>query len=78
MHFTPSVFVDFIVGYRTVILLMLLGYILHFIPKKIETKSIQWFTNISLVGKTAFLLAIIVLVMQTKSAGIQPFIYFQF
>ena len=78
LHFTPSIFADFMVGYRTVILLMALGYILHFIPKSIETKSIQWFTDISLVGKTAFLLAIIVLVMQTKSAGIQPFIYFQF
>jgi len=78
LHFTPSVFVDFILGYRTVILLILLGYLLHFIPKRMETKCIQWFTDIPLVGKTAVLISIIVLVMQTKSAGIQPFIYFQF
>jgi alginate O-acetyltransferase complex protein AlgI len=78
LHFTPAVFIDFMVGYKVVVLLMLVGYGLHFIPKKIETNALQWFTNIPLVGKTALLLAVIILVMQTKSASIQPFIYFQF
>jgi D-alanyl-lipoteichoic acid acyltransferase DltB (MBOAT superfamily) len=77
-QFKPHVLVDFLSGYRTTVALMLLGYLLHFIPRSVELKSQQWFTNIPLVGKTAFLLLVIVFVMQTKSAGIQPFIYFQF
>ena len=77
-HFTPQIAFDFINGYKVVLSLMVLGYILHFIPHSIEQKAEASFTNLSLVGKAAILLVVIVLVLQTKSAGIQPFIYFQF
>ena len=57
---------------------MLLGYALHFIPKSIEVKVEEMVTNMHLALKTALLVFMIILVIQTKSAGIQPFIYFQF
>jgi alginate O-acetyltransferase complex protein AlgI len=77
-HFSPQVFGDFVLGYRTVLLLMVLGYILHFIPHAIELKAQQYVTSLSITGKAALMIALILLVIQTKSAGIQPFIYFQF
>ncbi len=77
-HFTPQVFFDFVTGYKTVILLMIIGYLLHFIPKATESKAEKWFTETHLATKAVILIALIVLVIQTKSAGIQPFIYFQF
>ena len=78
MHFTPSVFPAFIAGYKKILLVMLLGYILHFIPKRYELSAMNWVVDMPLAGKVAFVVSAIVLVIQIKSAGIQPFIYFQF
>lgn len=77
-HFTPQVFFDFVYGYRSVVFLMVLGYGLHFIPAGTERKAEAWMTKIPLTGKAAVVLTIILLIIQTKSAGVQPFIYFQF
>ena len=77
-HFTPQIFLEFVSGYKIVLSLMIVGYLLHFIPKEIESKAEQWFTEIPLTAKAAIMIAIIALVIQTKSAGIQPFIYFKF
>jgi alginate O-acetyltransferase complex protein AlgI len=77
-HFNPGVFGDFVAGYRTVLLVMLMGYVLHFIPHTVELKAQETVTRLSLTGKVALMVAVIVLVIQTKAAGIQPFIYFQF
>jgi alginate O-acetyltransferase complex protein AlgI len=77
-HFTPSIFFDFVGGYKVVLSLMVLGYALHFIPKSVELMVENWFTQTPLIAKAAMLLVLIVLVIQTKSATIQPFIYFQF
>jgi alginate O-acetyltransferase complex protein AlgI len=77
-HFSPQVFPEFVAGYKIVLLLMVVGYGLHFVPKSIEVKAEQAVTNMPLAVKTFLLIGMIVLVIQTKSAGIQPFIYFQF
>jgi len=69
---------DWVGAYRYVAFLMLLGYILHFVPSGVEDKLRSVITKSSLVWKAAFLFAIILVVIQTKSSGIQPFIYFQF
>ncbi len=77
-HFSPQVFGDFIAGYSTVLWLMALGYVLHFLPHSLELKAEQFVTAMPMAGKVALTVTIIVLVIETKSAGIQPFIYFQF
>ena len=77
-NFSPQIFVDFVSGYKIVLMLMVLGYILHFLPKTIEVQSENWVTNSSLSVKAMLVIGVIILVIQTKSAGIQPFIYFQF
>ncbi len=77
-HFSPQVFFEFVSGYKIVLMLMVIGYGLHFIPKSIEIKTEEVVTNMPLALKTVLLVSMIVLVIQTKSAGIQPFIYFQF
>lgn len=77
-HFNSQIFFEFISGYKAVVFLMVLGFILHFIPASTEQKAEVWVTNLPLASKAALVVAIIILVVQTKSAGIQPFIYFQF
>jgi alginate O-acetyltransferase complex protein AlgI len=77
-HFNIGILFDFITGYKAVMLLMLLGYCLHFIPRSAEISFQHIVTKMPIMAKAAWMVAIIVLVIQTKSAAIQPFIYFQF
>jgi len=78
LHFTPSVFFDFVVGYKNVLLLMLLGYLLHFAPHGLELRARNWVTEMPLIAKVAVMVVVVILVVQFKSSDIQPFIYFQF
>jgi len=77
-HFNIGLAADFIAGYKVVMMLMVIGYLLHFMPKEAELAAQETVTNMSLAGKAAFMISVILLVIQTKSSGIQPFIYFQF
>lgn len=77
-HFNPRFFFEFITGYKAVLLMMLIGYSLHFIPKSVELRTENIVTNLPLLLKVAFMMLVILLVVQFKSSEIQPFIYFQF
>jgi hypothetical protein len=77
-HFTPQVFFEFITGYWKVLALIALGYALHFIPHSIDLAAERWTIQLPLAGKAVMLLFIIIICIQTRSASIQPFIYFQF
>ncbi|MGE5679380.1 MAG: MBOAT family O-acyltransferase [Bacillota bacterium] len=76
--FHGSVIMQFIPGYPLVSLFVALGFIIHFIPKSTELKIQEYFTRTPLLGKAFILAAMIWLVIQVRSAEIQPFIYFQF
>ena len=77
-HMDLGLLPEFIAGYRGVLMLMVIGYLLHFIPREAELAAQETITNMSLAGKAAFMISVIILVIQTKASGIQPFIYFQF
>lgn len=77
-HMNFAVVPEFIAGYRVVLMLMIIGYLLHFIPREAELAAQETISNMTLAGKAAFMITVIILVIQTKSSGIQPFIYFQF
>ncbi len=77
-HFNHKVFYEFMVGYQPVLLMMILGYALHFIPKNFELKTQLAVTRLPVLLKVVFLVLVILVVVQFKSSEIQPFIYFQF
>jgi D-alanyl-lipoteichoic acid acyltransferase DltB (MBOAT superfamily) len=77
-NFKPELFFDFLAGYEGVVLLMITGYLLHAIPQKFELKVQEQITKSPLIAKAALVTLVILIVVQVKSAGIQPFIYFQF
>jgi alginate O-acetyltransferase complex protein AlgI len=77
-HLSPEIIFEFVAGYKAVMLLMFVGYLMHFMPGRIEHALQQRLTDMPLAYKAAFMIVIIVIIVQTKSAGIQPFIYFQF
>jgi D-alanyl-lipoteichoic acid acyltransferase DltB (MBOAT superfamily) len=58
--------------------LIVLGFILHFLPKKWDLKWESFFMKTPLVLKSFYLAVIIWIVIQTASKDVVPFIYFQF
>lgn len=77
-YFHPEVWWDFVVGYKWVVLLMVIGYMLHFSSDKMERRTQVLFAKIPVWLYPLMLTALIVLVMQLRTSEIQPFIYFQF
>lgn len=77
-NFHAEVFVQFVSGYKGVFFLMLLGYILHFTPKRLDLAVQGVVTRSPLLVQALLLVLMIFIVIQLKSAGVQPFIYFQF
>jgi len=67
-----------VTGYKEVFLLMTLGYLMHFVPSKFELKIKQGITLSPAFVQALLLAVMIYIVYQTKSAHVQPFIYFQF
>ena len=74
----PQLFSQLIEGYKAVFALMLLGYVLHFLPTGCERACQRAVTRLPLVGQALLLVVIIYVVIQVKTSDIQPFIYFQF
>ncbi|NLT51161.1 MAG: MBOAT family protein [Ignavibacteria bacterium] len=77
-YFHPEVLSQFAEGYTTVLILMVIGLFFHFTPEKIENKISTLFSKVNLFTLSLILTIVIWLVIQFKSADIQPFIYFQF
>ena len=76
--FSPQLFVQLVQSYWEVFALMALGYLLHFLPDSWERACTRAVIRLPLLGKVLLMVLMIYLVIQMKSAEIQPFIYFQF
>lgn len=76
--FKPEVFPQFIEAYPTIFGLILFGYIIHFLPDSWEVKTKELMSKQSTLTLSLILTVVIWLVVQVKSAGMQPFIYFKF
>lgn len=77
-NFQPQILMQFVSGYRWVLILMAIGYALHFASDKLEKGTQETFENLPLIAQALCLASVIWLIMQTQSSTIQPFIYFQF
>jgi D-alanyl-lipoteichoic acid acyltransferase DltB (MBOAT superfamily) len=78
--FEPEVFLQFLENSYTQItfILIIIGYIGHFTPQKIVDKVIEVLENTPVILQALLLALVIWLVIQVKSADIQPPIYFNF
>ena len=76
--FHPEVLMQFINGYPFVTLAIVVGFILHYTPRKMTLALQQTLEATPLVGKAIIFAMFIYLIMQVKSSEIVPFIYLQF
>jgi alginate O-acetyltransferase complex protein AlgI len=65
-------------AYAHILLLMLAGYLIHWIPETSKAKYRHWFANLPLPVLFFCTAVACLLFYQAMSAGMQPFIYFQF
>lgn len=77
-NFHPEIFLQFVDGYRMVFVLMVVGYVFHFVPHRAERALQRFVTDSPLVVQALLLALAVFIIVQFKSAGVQPFIYFQF
>lgn len=76
--FDIAILPQFIAGYKGIMILMAVGYTLHFMPDSFEARAKRAVTSMPTVLQAVIISLLIWLVMQIKSGDIQPFIYFQF
>lgn len=77
-HFGGELFVNVIMGYKFVFSLMLLGYLIHWIPEKIKETYRNWFATRHIAFIAVMIVCAVFLMYQLMSGEMQPFIYFQF
>lgn len=65
-------------GYKNAFLLILIGFVWHYIPKRWMLVPNQWFEIAPMFVKAVVLGFVFWIVYATATAGPQPFIYFQF
>lgn len=78
LTFVPEEWLTVITAYKNVFILIVIGYLLHFLPDKFVNSVKSGFNTIPLVFKAALAGLVFWLVFSTASSGPQPFIYFQF
>lgn len=77
-NFQPQLITQFLAGYPEVSTLMVLGFVLHFLPTRWNDRAEALMRRSSSLVMVLLLAAMIVWVIQVKGSEIQPFIYFKF
>ena len=77
-NFSPGSYMTVLPAYSNVFLLILIGYIIHFLPEKIKESYRGFFIKIPLTAQLAVIMLIAVFLYQIRTTEILPFIYFRF
>ena len=77
-QFSIKLIPDILIGFKYVFLFMLVGYIIHWLPSKLKETYRGWFIGLNLWLKAFVVIIVVFILYQTRTADIQPFIYFQF
>jgi len=76
--FHASVIPQFVNGYTMIVVAMLVGFCLHFLPHSLTIKSQKLFNRCPLLIQGLFLALMIFIVIQVRQSDIVPFIYLQY
>ena len=76
--FSPETIIPILTVYKQTLIIIALGYSLHWISKKREDQFVELFIKTPAIIKVFSIVIFIVLVYQFTSTSVQPFIYFKF
>jgi alginate O-acetyltransferase complex protein AlgI len=77
-NFSPGSYSTVLPAYGNVFIMIVVGYIIHFLPESVKESYRGVFIRIPLAAKFAVIMLIAVMLYQLQSAEILPFIYFRF
>ena len=77
-NFSPGLYTDVYAAYAGVFIVILTGYMLHFIPENFKESYRALFIRIPLAAQMVFLLLFALFLWQMRSTEMMPFIYFRF
>jgi alginate O-acetyltransferase complex protein AlgI len=77
-NFSPGSYLTVLPAYGNVFVLMLAGYIIHFLPERVKEAYRGVFINMPLAGQFIVIMAVAVVLFQVRTTEILPFIYFRF
>ncbi len=77
-HLGLNLFFEIVLGYKIVIMIMLIGYLIHWIPETIKIQYRNWFAKQPLPIMSTIVIFAVFIMYQLMSGEMQPFIYFQF
>ena len=77
-NFKPEIALDVIVGFKNVFIVMLLGFLIHWIPAHLKFKYRTFFVKMPVLLQVTISVICIFAVYQIVSSDLQPFIYFDF
>ncbi len=69
---------EILVAYKWVFLMMLFGFVIHWLSYNLKEKIQNWFINTPLWAKAVIAAVVVIIVYQSISSDMVPFIYFQF
>ena len=76
--FHPEVAVQCVTGYVWVFVLVVFGFVSHWLPQAWESRMVAYLSKCNLLVYVLLLTGVIFLICQVKTSDVQPFIYFQF
>ena len=77
-NFHPELMLQVAAGYKYVFMLMVFGYLTHFIPESWDNGIVRLLKRGGIAVSALLIVIVAYMVIQVKSSEIQPFIYFQF
>lgn len=77
-NFAPELMWQMIVSYKTIFAIILIGFVIHWLPASFKETYRGLFIKSHILIKILIATLAVILIYQFKSADVQPFIYFQF
>lgn len=77
-NFSPGNYLTVLPAYSNVFLIMITGYLIHFLPERIKEFYRGIFIKIPIIAQLAVIMVIAVLLFQMRTTDVMPFIYFRF
>lgn len=76
--FNFSLIPEVLIAYKWVFMVMLFGFVIHWISENLKEKIANWFISTPIWAKAVIVAITVIIVYQSISSEMQPFIYFQF
>src|SRR4030042_2883438 len=77
-NFSPGSYMTVIPAYASVFLLMIAGYVIHFLPERVKESYRGLFIKMPLALQIVAVILVAVLLYRMRTTEIMPFIYFRF